>query len=69
MRRPHRIPEALILSAVLLAVLVGCSEAEDPSNLHHRCDGADKVFILDDPNKGSDLFIIPNHPDCAGGAS
>lgn len=56
---------AAALGAIALAgLLVGCSQAADPSNLHSRCEGADKVFILDDPNKGSDLFVVPNHPQC-----
>jgi hypothetical protein len=53
------------LGVILLAgLLAGCAEPEDPSRLHSRCEGADKVFILDDPDQGSDLVVLPNHPDC-----
>jgi hypothetical protein len=55
------------LGAILaLGTLAACSEPSDPSNMHTRCQGPDKVFILDDPSKGSDLFVVPNHPDCEG---
>ena len=54
-----------LLVAVLAAVLVGCGQPEDPANLHTRCEGADKVFILDDPDKGSSLYVVPDHRECA----
>lgn len=46
--------------------LTGCSTASDAGSLHMRCEGADKVFIVDTPNtdRGTAMFVVANHPDC-----
>lgn len=54
---------ATALSALLL-VLTGCADPGDPERMTTRCEGHDKLYILDDPNQGSELFVVPDHPDC-----
>lgn len=49
---------------VLLVVLAACTSASDPESLTTRCEGSDMIYVLDDPNNGSDLFVVPGHPVC-----
>lgn len=62
MNRKHALAALAIATA---ALLTGCAEASDPSQMSTRCEGIDKLYILDDPNHGSELFVIHNHPECS----
>lgn len=58
-----KIVYAIVLASATL-LLTGCAEASDPEQMTTRCEGADKLYILDDPNNGSELFVVPSHPEC-----
>ena len=52
-----------------LALLTGCAEPSDPEQMVTRCEGIDKIYIVDDPNQGSELFVVHNHPECSNGVT
>lgn len=65
----NKIPAAAALAAVLAATLTGCAEPSDPEQMKTRCEGIDKIYIVDDPNHGSELFVVHNHPECSNGTT
>lgn len=58
-----------VVAVAGLVLLTGCADANDPEQMTSRCEGIDKVYVLDDPNRGSSLFVVHNHPECSNGGA
>lgn len=63
MNKRHALIAAVAVTAAL--ALTGCTSSGDPEAMITRCEGPDKVFIIDDSDRGTAMFVLANHPECA----